>query len=103
MTYQGLEVEKLSIEQRRWSISAISRDDLTGKILNNNRVSDQHFHTGTAAPLWDRHNIDWVPNLNLGHGKSVTRREQNEVKKLERRGRRKGKNNGQNCKNKNVY
>jgi len=47
------------------------------KILNSDRVCDQHFHSGTAAPLWDRHNIDWVPTLNLGHGKSATQREQN--------------------------
>jgi len=60
--------------------SAISRDDLTEKILNNDRVCDQHFHSGTAAPLWDRHSIDWVPSLiNLGHGKSATRREQTEA------------------------
>lgn len=78
VTNQGPEVEELSIERRRRWISAISRDDLTEKILNNDRVCDQHFHSGTAAPLWDRHNIDWVPTLNLGHGKSVKRREQNE-------------------------
>ena len=41
------------------------------------RVCDQHFHSGTAAPLWDRYNIDWVPTLNLGHGKSATQRGQN--------------------------
>ena len=78
VTNQGPKVEELSIERRRRWISAISRDDLTEKILNNDRVCDQHFHSGTAAPLWDRHNIDWVPTLNLGHGKSVKRREQNE-------------------------
>ena len=33
----------------------------------------------TGIPLWDRHNIDWVPTLNLGHSKSVKRREQNEA------------------------
>ena len=68
VTNQGPEVEELSIERRRLWISAISRDDLTEKILNNDRVCDQHFHSGTAAPLWDRHNIDWVPTLNLEIG-----------------------------------
>ena len=27
-------------------------------ILNSDRVSDQHFHSGTAAPLWDPYNAD---------------------------------------------
>ena len=76
VTNQGPEVEELSIERRRRWISAISRDDLTEKILKNDRVCDQHFHSGAAAPLWDRHNR--VPTLNSGHGKSVKRREQNE-------------------------
>ena len=47
------------------------------KILNSDRVCDQHFHSGTAAPLWDHYNIDWVPTLNLGYGKSATQRVQN--------------------------
>lgn len=70
---------------------SISRDDLTEKILNNNRVCDQHFHSGTGAPLWDRHNIDWVLTLNLGHSKLVRRREQNEAQegRAERSKRRK--------------
>ena len=78
MTYQGPEVEELSTERRRslW-VSVISRDDLTEKFLNSDRVCNQHFHSGTAAPLWDRYNIDWVLTLNLGHGKSATQRVQN--------------------------
>ncbi|KAL9986652.1 hypothetical protein ACROYT_G000824, partial [Oculina patagonica] len=50
----GPEVEELSIERRRRWISAISRDDLTEKILSNDRVCDQHFHSGAAASSWDR-------------------------------------------------
>ena len=69
VTNQGPEVEELSTE-RRWQWISI---------LNNDRVCDQHFHSGTAAPLWDRRNINWVPTLNLGHGKSVKRREQNKA------------------------
>ena len=78
VTYQGPEVDELSTERRRslW-VSAISRDDLTEKFLNNDRVCNRHFHSGTAAPLWDRYNIDWVPTLNFGHGKSATQRVQN--------------------------
>ena len=79
VTNQGPEVEELSIERRRRWISAISRDDLTEKILSNDRVCDQHFHSGAAAASWDRHNIDWVPTLNLGHGKSAKRSEQTEA------------------------
>lgn len=79
VTNQGPEVEELSTCIERWWlwISAISRDNLTEKILNSDRVCDRHFHSGAAAPLWDRYNFDWVPTLNLGHGKSATQREQN--------------------------
>ena len=79
VTNQGPEVEELSIERRRRWISATSRDDLTEKILSNDRVCDQHFHSGATAASWDRHNIDWVPTLNLGHGKSAKRSEQTEA------------------------
>ena len=79
VTNQGQEVEQLSIERRRRWISAISCDDLTEKTINNDRVCDHHFHSGTAAPLRDGHSIDWVATLNLGHGKSATRREQTEA------------------------
>ena len=72
ITNQGPEVEELSIERRRLWISAISRADLTDKILNSDKVCDQHFHSVTAAPLWDRFNVDWVPTLNLGHDKTAT-------------------------------
>ena len=51
VTNQGPEVEELSIERRRRWISAKSQDDLTGKILNNGRVCDQHFHSGTASGI----------------------------------------------------
>lgn len=77
VTNQGPEVEELSIKQQRLWISAISHDDLSEKVLHNDRVCDQYFHSGTAVPLWDHYNIDWVPTLNLGHGKSATQREQN--------------------------
>ena len=103
MTYQGPEVEELSTERRRLWVSAISRDDLTENFLNSDRVCNQHFHSGTAAPLWDRYNIDWVPTLNLGHGKSGRRREYKmQHEKLEQRGPRKGENDTRNCENKNV-
>lgn len=62
--------EELSIERRRRWISAISREHLTDKILDSQRVCSRHFVSGKAASLWDRHNIDWVPSLNLGHSKT---------------------------------
>ncbi|XP_068688434.1 uncharacterized protein [Montipora foliosa] len=88
ITNQGPEVEKLSIERRRLWISAISRADLTDKILNSDKVCDQHFHSGTAAPLWDRYNIDWVPTLNLGHDKTATQSEQHQAQSREARAER---------------
>ena len=58
LTNQGPEVEELSIERRRRWISVISRDDLTEKILNSDRVCDEYFHSGTTAPSWNRYSID---------------------------------------------
>ena len=66
---QGESTEALSEERRRLWLAAVSRADLTEKILENNRVCGDHFHSGKAAPLCDRHNPDWVPSLNLGHDK----------------------------------
>lgn len=67
---QGEEMEILSSERRRRWLSAISRQDLTDKILQNDRVCGDHFRSGKAAPLWDKFNVDWVPSLNMGHQKS---------------------------------
>ncbi|XP_068697351.1 uncharacterized protein [Montipora capricornis] len=88
ITNQGPEVEELSIERWQFWISAISRADLTDKILNSDKVCDQHFHSGTAAPLWDRYNIDGVPTLNLGHDKTATQSEQHQAQSHEARAER---------------
>ena len=66
---QGESTEALLEEKRRLWLAAISRADLIEKILENDRVCGDHFHSGKAAPLWDKHNLDWVPSLNLGHDK----------------------------------
>ena len=67
VTDQGEEHEELTRERRRLWISAISRGDTNTKnILDSKRVCGLHFVSGKAAPVWDRHNIDWVPTLNLG-------------------------------------
>ena len=90
---QGEEMEILSTERRRKWRSAISRQDLTDKILQNDRVCGEHFHSGKAAPLWDKFNVDWVPWLNLGHQKpkvdeaSLRRRQVKAKRVTERRKR----------------
>ena len=66
---QGESTEALSEESRQLWLAAISRADLTEKILENDRVCGDHFHSRKTAPLWDKHNPDWVPSLNLGHDK----------------------------------
>ena len=43
VTNQGKEAENLSRERRSRWISAISRDDLTDDILENDRVCGRHF------------------------------------------------------------
>eukprot|EP00795_Rhopilema_esculentum_P002436 gene2436-18090_t len=69
ITHQGEQTELLSTERRRKWIAAISREDLTDKKLANDRVCGHHFVSGAAAKDWDKHNVDWVPTLNLGHSK----------------------------------
>ena len=64
---QGEETEELSRERRRKWLSAIHRDDLTDKILSNDRVCGRHFVSGQPALLWDRYNVDWKPTVDLGH------------------------------------
>ena len=71
ITNQGKEMEILSTERRRRWLSAISRENLSEEILQSNRICGEHFHSGKAAPLWDRFNVDWVPSLNLGHQNST--------------------------------
>ena len=67
ITNQGEEWEELTRERRNRWISAVSRGDTEEKdILESERVCDRHFVSGKAAAVWDKHNIDWVPTLNLG-------------------------------------
>ena len=90
---QGEEIEILSTERRQKWLSAISRQDLTDKILENDRVCGEHFHSGKDAPLWDKFNVDWVPSLNLGHQNpkvdevSLRRRQEKATRVTERRKR----------------
>ncbi|XP_068691130.1 uncharacterized protein [Montipora foliosa] len=73
VTNQGEEAQELSKERRSRWISAISHDDLTEEILENDRVCKKHFVSGRAAKSWDKYNIDWVPTLLLGHKKATDR------------------------------
>ena len=68
VTNQGEEAQELSKERRSRWISAISHDDLTEEILEND-----HFVSGRGAKSWDKYNIDWVPTLLLGHKKATDR------------------------------
>ena len=62
-------MEELTAERRRRWISAISRENLTDSILENDRVCSKHFVSGEPAKDWDRFNVDWFPTLCLGHSK----------------------------------
>ena len=62
-------MEELTLERRRSWISAISRENLTDFILENDRVCSKHFVSGESAKDWDRFNVDWFPTLCLGHSK----------------------------------
>ena len=66
---QGEDVEERTRERRERWISAISRDDLSEKILNSDKICSRHFVSGCPAKSWDFYNIDWVPTLHLGHSK----------------------------------
>ena len=79
VTNQGEEAQELSKERRSRWISAISRDDLTEEILENDRVCEKHFVSGRAAKSWDKYNIDCVPTLLLGHKKATDRAHHNEA------------------------
>jgi len=35
-------------------------------MLNSERVCSKHFVSGKPAPYWHKHDMDWVPTLQLG-------------------------------------
>ena len=35
-------------------------------MLESERVCGRHFVSGKPAQSWDKHNVDWIPILNLG-------------------------------------
>ena len=59
--------EELTTERREKWIQAISRGDTKAKdVLKSERVCGKHFVSGKPSPYWDKHNVDWVPTLELG-------------------------------------
>ena len=66
---------------------AVSRGNTEKKdILESKHVCDRHFVSGKAAAIWDEHNIDWVPTLNLSKTdyKGNKQKEQNQKAAEER-------------------
>ena len=45
----------------------MSRGDTEVKnVLESERICGHHFVPGRLSADWDKHNVDWVPTLNLG-------------------------------------
>ena len=64
--------EELSRRRRAGFLLAVKRDDLTEKVLSNDRIFSRHFLSGKPADLLDENNPDWLPTLNLGHRNSLS-------------------------------
>lgn len=79
-------MKELSRERKKRWINAVSRDGLTDAILTTERVCQRHFVSGRAAKSWDKYNVDWVPNLNLGQTKR--RRDREDLVAIEKRDKR---------------
>ncbi|PFX12512.1 Receptor-type tyrosine-protein phosphatase F, partial [Stylophora pistillata] len=69
-TNKGEFEEELTTEPIEKWIKAISRGDTESKdVLNGERVCGKHFVSGKPAPYWHKHDVDWVPTLQLGKKK----------------------------------
>ena len=65
-TNKGEFEEDLTTERREEWIKAISCGDTESKdVLKSKRVCRKHFVSGKPAPYWDKHNMDWVPTVQL--------------------------------------
>ena len=73
ITHRTAKDKELSTERRAEFLAAISRADVTDKILQNDRICSRHFISGKPASLYDRTNPDWLPTLFLGHSKVKAR------------------------------
>ena len=66
-TNKGEFEEELTTEWREEWIKAISRGDTESKdVLKSKQVCRKHFVSGKPAPYWHKHEVDWVPTLQLG-------------------------------------
>ena len=73
ITHRKAKDKELSTERRAGFLAAISRADVTYKILQNDRICSRHFISGKPASVYDRTNPDWLPTLFLGHSKVKAR------------------------------
>ena len=73
VTNRGEAIQELSRKRRAGFLSAIMRADLTQKVLSNDRICSRHFISGKPATLLDENNPDWLPTLNLGNSKQITK------------------------------
>ena len=66
---RGIRDYELNRKRRDEFIAAISGDNLTKKVLENDRICSRHFVFVKPAPLYDETNPGWLPTLHLGHCK----------------------------------
>ena len=58
--------EELTINRKGKWIQAISQGDIKAKdVLKNERVCGKYFVSGKRSPYWDKHNVDWLPTLEI--------------------------------------
>lgn len=82
VTNQGEEWEELTRERRNRWIAAVSRGDTeTKNVLESERVCGHHFVSGRPSAAWDKHNVDWVPTLNLGKKEFKTNEDKDKKQK----------------------
>ena len=64
---KGSRLTQLSRRRREGFIAALSRADLSERVIDNNRVCSRHFLSARPAELEDDLNPDWLPTQHLGH------------------------------------
>ena len=62
----------VELSKKRWAgfLGAISRGDITEKVLSSDRICSRHYVSGKPAALEDYTNPDWLPSLYLGYPRS---------------------------------
>ena len=72
LVHQGDETKVLSADRRMKWLAALNKTDLFECSLEKKEaVCSKHFVSGVSAQSWDRHNVDWVPTLFLGHDQNL--------------------------------